>query len=477
MAVSESSIPASLATWNIRALHGRWLLVAVWVGLFLLRALIYLALTPPWQAPDEPTSMELLLTMEARGRLVSPADADLDIQREIVASMQRAHYWELGGYGYAPKVPNAVFDDVYACCGTQLHRPPLYHFLLLPAARLTSGWPLEQRLIVLRAASILLGMITVGLVTIISYELAVVHRALPLVMPALVAFHPQFTYISTIFNSDNLITLIGALFFLVLLRAMQRGLTLWRFLLLAGLIGVGFFTKRTIVFLAPALGLAVLGRLIELWRAYGRSARRWLLALGSGAILTVFAVAAVPALRAVVYNFTGRYLFFNDPLGYLGFISRGIFAPSVPMWSWFGTSLLFLNRSFWGSYGWHQVFIPSTLQRILLLCVVGTWLLALIWTTLRRRQFPRWTQRYIWLCVLSIGVALTITLLNAPAPVLPQGRYLFLVLIPIVLLMAIGLVSWWPRRWTLYGVGLVWSALILLDMYTLGAVFIPGFYP
>jgi len=149
----------------------------------------------------------------------------------------------------------------------------------------------------------------------------------------------------------------------------------------------------------------------------------------------------------------------------------------VPMWSWFGTSLLFLNRSFWSSYGWHQVFIPSTLQRILLLCVVGTWLLALIWTTLRRRQFPRWTQRYIWLCVLSIGVALTITLLNAPAPVLPQGRYLFLVLIPIVLLMAIGLVSWWPRRWTLYGVGLVWSALILLDMYTLGAVFIPGFYP
>jgi hypothetical protein len=189
------------------------------------------------------------------------------------------------------------------------------------------------------------------------------------------------------------------------------------------------------------------------------------------------AVAVIPPLRTAAYDFTSRYLFFNDPLAYLGFISRGIFAPYVPMWTWFGTSLVFLNQSFWGSYGWHQVFIPGALQKILMGCVVGTWLLALIWITARRRQIPGWASGYFWLCVLSIVTALIITLLNAPAPVLPQGRYLFLVLIPILLLMAIGAASWWPRRWTLYGVGLIWSALILLDLYTLSAVFIPGFYP
>lgn len=463
--------------WNIRALHARWLLVGVWVSLFLLRCLIYLALTPPWQAPDEPTSIELLLTIESRGRLVSPADTDIEIQREIVASMQRARYWDLGGYGYAPKVPNAAFDDVYACCGTQLHRPPLYHLLMLPAAGLTEGWPLEQRLIVLRAANILLGMITVVLVTLISYDLAAVHRALPLVMPALIAFHPQFTYISTIFNSDNLITLIGALFFFVLLRAMQRGLTLRRLLLLAGLIGLGFFTKRTVIFLAPALGIAMLGRLLELWRGYGQAARRWLLGVGGAAVLVLSAVAAIPALRLAAYDFTSRFLFFSDPLLYLNFLREGFFAPNVSMWGWFGTSLLFLNQSFWGSYAWHQVFIPGALQRMLLGCVVVTWLLALLWTALRRRQFPAWARGYIWLCALSIAVALVVTLLNAPAPVLPQGRYLFLLLIPIALLMAVGAVSWWPRRWTLYGVGLVWVALMALDLYTLSAVFIPGFYP
>ncbi|HEY0605065.1 MAG TPA: glycosyltransferase family 39 protein [Herpetosiphonaceae bacterium] len=477
MAVSESPIPASWATWNIRTLHARWLLVGVWVSLFLLRCLIYLALTPPWQAPDEPTSIELLLTIEARGRLVSPADTDIEIQREIVASMQRARYWDLGGYGYAPKVPNAAFDDVYACCGTQLHRPPLYHLLMLPFAGLTEGWPLEQRLIVLRAANILLGMITVVLVTLISYDLAAVHRALPLVMPALIAFHPQFTYISTIFNSDNLITLIGALFFFVLLRAMQRGLTLRRFLLLAGLIALGFFTKRTVIFLAPALAIAMLGRLLELWRGYGHAARRWLLGIGGAALLVLSAVTAIPALRSAAYDFTSRFLFFSDPLLYLNFLREGFLAPDVSMWGWFGTSLLFLNQSFWGSYAWHQVFIPGALQRILLGCVVVTWLLALIWAAIRRRQFPAWARGYIWLCALSIAVALVVTLLNAPAPVLPQGRYLFLILIPIALLMAVGAVSWWPRRWTLYGVGLVWAALIALDLYTLSAVFIPGFYP
>jgi hypothetical protein len=97
--------------------------------------------------------------------------------------------------------------------------------------------------------------------------------------------------------------------------------------------------------------------------------------------------------------------------------------------------------------------------------------------TIWRRQFPTWVRRYLWLCVLSLATALIVTLLNAPAPILPQGRYLFLVLVPIMLLMALGMCSWWPRRWTIYGVATTWSALILLDLYVLIAVFIPGFYP
>jgi hypothetical protein len=477
LAVSESSFPASLLWWKLRTLHARWLLVGVWVTLFLIHALIYLAITPPWQAPDEPTSIELLLTIETRGRLVSPADTDLDIQRAIVASMQRTHYWDRGGYGYPPKVPNPVFNDVYACCGTQLHRPPLYHLLLLPAAKLSQGWPLEQRLIVLRAATMLLGMATVLLVTLISYDLAVVHPAVPLVLPALVAFHPQFTYISTIFNSDNLITLIGTLFFLILLRAVRHGLTLWRLLLLVALLVFGFFTKRTIVFLAPVLAIVLLGRLLQIWAVYRQAARRRLIIFAGAGAIVLSVVALVPGLQSLAYRFTSRFLFFGEPFDYLGFISRGVFAPAVPLGTWLGTSLGFLNRSFWGSYGWHQVFIPPALQQILLGGVVVSWATALVRLTIWRRQFPTWVRRYLWLCVLSLATALIVTLLNAPAPILPQGRYLFLVLVPIMLLMALGMCSWWPRRWTIYGVATTWSALILLDLYVLIAVFIPGFYP
>jgi 4-amino-4-deoxy-L-arabinose transferase-like glycosyltransferase len=461
---------------KLRKLHARWLVVGVWVSLFLLRALIYLAITPPWQAPDEPTSIELLLTIEARGRLVSPEDTDITIQREIVASMQRSHYWDLGGYGYPPKVANAAFDNVYSCCGTQLHRPPLYHILMLPVAKLTDGWSLEQRLIMLRAASMLFGMITVMLVTLVSYDLAVVHPALPLVLPALVAFHPQFTYSSATFNSDNLITLIGALFFSILLRAMQHGLTWRRFVFLAALIAVGFYTKRTIVFLVPSLGIAVLGRVIQLWRAHGRAMRRPMLIAGVVGALLAGAVVVFPGPRLSMYSFISRFLFFGDPLPYLYFIKNSVFDATLPMWTWVGTSVPFLNRSFWGSYGWHQVYIPQALQHMLMGVVVVSWAVALMRVIIRRRQFPAWVRQYVWLCVLAIVTALTVTLLNAPAPILPQGRYLFLVLIPIVVLMAFGLCSWWPRRWTAYGVSVVWSALIALDLYTLLLVFIPGFY-
>jgi 4-amino-4-deoxy-L-arabinose transferase-like glycosyltransferase len=454
----------------------RWLFVGVWISLFFLRAMIYLAITPPWQAPDEPTSMELLLTMEARGRLVSPADTDLDIQRAIVASMQRSQYWDLGGYGYPPKVPNPTFSAVYSCCGTQLHRPPLYHMLVLPAAKLTHGWLLEHRLIALRAVSILFGLLTVAIVSLVGYELAVVHPALPLILPALVTFHPQFAYSSATFNSDNLVAVLGALFFLILLRAMQRGLSIGRLLLLVGIIGLGFFTKRTIVFLVPTLGMAVLGQAIQVWRDHGRAARRMVGVGGIVAALVMLAVAAVPPLRLAVYGFASRFLFFADPIAYLGFISQGMFAASIPLTTWLGTSVPFLNRSFWASYGWHQVSIPASVGHMLMGVVLATWITTLIWLVARRRQVPNWFQRYVALCALAIGTALTVALLNAPAPVLPQGRYLFLVLIPMLLMMAIGLCSWWPRRWTPYGVGVVWLALIALDVYTLTMVFIPGFY-
>ncbi|HEX6289123.1 MAG TPA: hypothetical protein VFZ66_08020 [Herpetosiphonaceae bacterium] len=452
----------------------RWMFVGLWSGLFLIHALLYLLLIPPWQAPDEPTSIELLLTIESRRRLVSPADEDPTIQREIVASMARARYWDLGGYGRRPRVPDPIFKDVYACCGTQLHRPPLYHLLLLPVADLTQTWPLEQRLVMLRAATLTLGMATVALATLVGFELAVMHPALALVLPALVVFHPQLAYSSATFNSDNLVALVGAAIFLTLLRLLRHGLSLKRLAVLGLLVVLGFGTKRTILFLLPALVVGVGWQALLVWRAKP-SARRLPLAV-LGLLLAVAVVVGMPGLRVLVLKLLNRFIFFEGIATQLRYILTTYGSASVSLGTLALMSLRFLNQSFWGSFGWHQVHMPRAVQYVLLTLVVVTWSVSLAWIVLRRSSIPAWLRRYLSLSVLTIVVAISIALINAPPPLMPQGRYLFPALIPIMTLIAIGLCAWWPRRWTAYGVSLVWLALMALDVYTIAGVVIPGFY-
>lgn len=472
MSTADSFITYTRTKVGLRKLDARWMFVGVWSWVFLLHALFYLVLTPPWQAPDEPTSVELLLTMQAKGRIVTPADKDPAIEQEIIASMNRSRYWELGSYGYRPEGQVGTFKFIYPCCNTQLSRPALYQLLMLPAAYWTDGWPIEQRLLVFRGLTIVLGILTVAVVTIISYELVIVHPALPLVVPALVALQPQFAYSSASFNSDNLVALVGALLFLILLRILRHGLSLKRVLSCVVLVVLGFLAKRTMLFMLPAISLGVLIQAAIMWRHGSSSVRRWLLIAGIGIFLAGAAAGLVPPLRADILSGLKRVVFQAGLAHYKSFVfDRLRWLPP-----WLPVSVPFLSRSFWGSFGWHQIFVAPPIQTILLWLTSAGWLAALGFLMARGKQLPHWSSRFLWLCVLSLVSALIITLINAPQGILPQGRYLFVVLAPIMLLLGLGFLWWTPRRWISLVVSLVWLGLLALDSYTILAVVIPGFY-
>lgn len=455
-------------------LNVRWLLIALWTSLFLLRGALYLIVTPPWQAPDEPTSFELLLTMEARGRLVSIKDMDLGIQKEIIASMERTHYWEMGGYGPRPRASTATFAYVFQCCTTQLHRPPLYHLLLMPAAQLTQGWPVEQRLIALRAVTLLLGAITVAVATIIGMDFARFYPALPLIFPALVAFHPQFTYSNATFNGDNLVATLGALLWLVLLRLVQRGLHLRYLALMALLVVLGFFTKRTVMFLLPSVVLAVgwqTWRMLRGTTPVSRT-RTFVVALS---LLVGVAVLLVPDSRALIRTIVERYAVPSGLSRYWQMMTQNIVDSPVPFSTRLSQSLLFLNQSFWGSYGWHRIALPANIQYGFLGLTAASWISVLV-VLIARRARAGWSETYCWLCAFAVATSLVLVMINVPYPTVPQGRYLFPVLVPMLLLLAVGVCSWWPRRWLPYGVTATWLALVIFDVYSVTGVLVPGFY-
>jgi hypothetical protein len=449
------------------------LLIAIWSIVFLVHASLYLALIPLWQAPDEPTSFELLLTMEATGRLVSEADKDFNIQRGIVDSMERSRYWERGGHHYGhPRSGERTFDRVYWPGVTQLHRPPLYQGILMPVGWLMGDWTVEERLLVLRGVTMFLGVGVVVIAALIGWELRQIHRAFPLVLPALVALQPQFAYSNATFNSDNLAAFIGALLTLLVLNIVRFGISWKRVLIVLVLVSAGLATKRTILFVTPAVFLVLLYSQWHRWRT--SPGYRLPIIAGVIALSTViFFAAASSSVRSGFAVFLSQYVVH----GYLDFVLNRYLNPAEIDWHWLGTKALpFLSRSSWGSYGWHQVAISSSLQAVFHIIVPLIGIAGIVTMFVKRPAMGSAACAFVWTCMLGSLATIWLVIQYVPPPGFPQGRYLFVMIISIMVWITTGISGWWPTRWTAQGILVVWGLLIALNIHNLVVIVIPGFY-
>jgi hypothetical protein len=109
-------------------------------------------------------------------------------------------------------------------------------------------------------------------------------------------------------------------------------------------------------------------------------------------------------------------------------------------------------RSFWGNFGWVSVPLPEILYPLLGVLTVSA-LSGLLWSALRR--VGRWSAD-AWLGLISlvallsavlIGFAKQAMLLVAGAAAYPQGRYLFVLIVPLVWLLLSGLWPAWSGIW------------------------------
>jgi hypothetical protein len=107
--------------------------------------------------------------------------------------------------------------------------------------------------------------------------------------------------------------------------------------------------------------------------------------------------------------------------------------------------------SFWGHFGWMDVpFVFGTLwiPILVLLCLVGG-LGTLGWLLWRRGQV--WQRRQVWALLLLLVFAISLPIINAySVPLsgaLQQGRYIFPVLVPLAIVIALGQSALVPARW------------------------------
>jgi hypothetical protein len=269
-----------------------WRLPLLLSSVALLHGLLYAVLLPPWQTPDEPALFEYAALAAALGRLPTPADRDLVLERQIAASLTRQRFFEyvLGHPAPEPPPDLEAARALFFMPRQVGSDPPLYFILAtLPLALLSSS-SIEQQLFVLRLLGVLITAGTVPCAYGAAREFLPRRRGFAIAVALLLALQPMFIFIGAGAGNDSLANLIGAALCWLVIRLARRGFSPRRAALLLALLLAGGLTKRTLLpelLLLSVIGLGwVIARIVRI--PAGLPARLGvgalaLLALGAGA--------------------------------------------------------------------------------------------------------------------------------------------------------------------------------------------------
>lgn len=373
----------------------------------------YAALTPAWQAPDEPAHYNVIRQIAQTGRL----------PRLEVGDYDQAYLEQVVGQGFPQNLPVEALEY-------QDYQPPLYYMLLTPVFWLFGG-----SLLPLRLASLLLGAGAVIFAFLAVREVTEGHPHLPLLAAGFIAFIPQFMAIMASVNNDSLSLLWVGLGTWLALRAHRSGNPEPEFWALGLVLGLAFITKVWAYVLVPV----VLGLLFLRWRSAGRFPLR--------PALIIF----VPALLLGTL-YWGRNWLVCGPLDVVCgnwhnqvVVGQPTTVGWIAQYGWgdyVERLVTFTFDSFWGVFGWLGVFMDSRVYWALWLYSAGLVLGAMAavsgqWSVVGRQK----REALILLLVLAL-ITLALYAYYNLSFVQHQGRYLFPALIPIGLAAAGGLWQW-----------------------------------
>ena len=421
--------------WPERFRTGPWSLMVVLLVIFCGLAIIYGVTVPLWEAPDEVGHFGYVLTLLRTHKLPlqqlnEPGEAHQPPLYYVLAALP-ASTANLDGTAHLFRL-NPEF--LWAGQGGKDINISLHGSIESFPFR---GTALAFHLV--RGVSILMGMATVVLTLSIGWEVFRDWRAVGALGAALVALNSQFLFISSVVNNDNLLIVLATAAWWQLLRVLREPerVQLW--------IGVGILGALAILAKTSGVVIVFVAGIVLLTCALKRQSLR-LFAQGSLAIV-------LPVILVTGWWFYRNQVLYGDPLGWT--VYRQVFAVNLrhsPLqWCDLRDFFSVQFRSFWGVFGWMNLPMPSWLYgafRILcLLSLLGLGLFALRGQFSKLSRFQRKALILLGFIVLAqeaymIGI---ITRCNASCY---QGRYIFPIIAPLMIIMSLGLNSLLPKRLT-----------------------------
>ncbi|HEX9371882.1 MAG TPA: hypothetical protein VF897_12790 [Roseiflexaceae bacterium] len=302
------------------------------------------------------------------------------------------------------------------------------------------------------------------------------QSASPLLAAALVAFNPQFLFVSALITNDALLTtLSAALLWLVVRNAeprnggraegrlIERRYVIGNTLAIGAVLGLALITKQSAIILVPVAALSVLEQSFATERTRAGGARSFTLSprhpsASLRASLVTLSVFLAVTLLICGWWYARNLRLYGDLFGLAAFRAEFATQPfdAGSLAAWRG-ALVQLHASFWARFGWMNVRPPRWViwlfAAVELAALAG---LARLGIAGRRSQVAgrRWSFVGHWALVILplLAFAWVVSFALTVGLVAWQGRLLFPALPAIAILMAIGLGRWamgdgrWARR-------------------------------
>lgn len=355
-------------------------------------------------------------------------------------------------------------------------QPPLYHGLLAPLYQLVPGGTLA-RLYALRLVSVLLGVVAVWLVYLIARQAFPGDAFMRIGMPAFVALQPQFSFEAAIVNHDILVIVLFSLVGYLVQRGIREGFSRRASLVIGLVIATGLWTKVSFGLVLPMVGV---GLLFAAWDERRRDAR-WL-----GPIVSRVSLTMVLPVVLVLPWFVRSYRLYGDPTGAQRLREIPEYGEQARSYAEMLTSAVFWQgrlEDFWGNYGWRQVpFDPAMYQLIWMAwgaALLGLMALVVRSVLGRRAGWPPMLNHYQARTVTLWAVAVVSVMfgvLYVGTIQFTQSRFAFPAMPGFALLSLLGWAVWAPSRLRPFGLAVMVSLLIVMNLLVAIRFLVPYYY-
>ncbi len=408
------------------------LALALLISFFLL-ALSYSVTVPPFEAPDEVGHFYYIY------HLLTTRSLPVQRMGELGEAHQPPLYYALAALAALPadlKDPTGAYSPnpkfIWAMRGGYDINASLHGS--------AETFPFRGQSLALhlaRVCSILMGTVTLAFAILIAWKVFPESPLIGLLAGALIAFNPQFIFISSSVNNDNLMNMIATISWWQILRAIEQPERMRHWIYLGLLIGMGFLTKGNGGFvIASVAGITLLTISIK---------KRSFKLLTQGALCMVLVAVALSW-----WWFLRNQILYGDIMGWKVFqeVFKVVMRDTPFQWRDLKDFFFTQFRSFWGVFGWMNVPAPQWFyQAFKALCLLG--LLGLVIRGFRHGlsgQKERAAPIVLLFLIIIAQEAYMLALATKWNASIYQGRYMFPAIAPIAIVLSWGLTGLLPRR-------------------------------